>query len=188
MITEDDIRSRKWVPSRPNLLQHALAYTRALAEGKKYTLMVWPEHCLIGTPGHNVVEPINGALQRWSGHNLDIVHYIPKGSCPLVEMYSGLKADMEIQQIQSTQLNRELIGRLLQAERVLVCGQALSHCVKSTLSDLLDNWPPQRLKDVVLLKDAASSVGGFEAAGEAFYQEMLQRGARVCPIAEAFAF
>lgn len=186
-ITESDIRSGKWVPTRPSLLQHAIAYAAALEAGKRYTLMVWPEHCLIGTPGHNVVEPLNAALQSWSGHTLDVVQYVNKGTCPLVEMYSGLKADMEMPHIKQTQLNRELIARLLQADRLIVCGQALSHCVQFTVRDLLDNWPATRIKDVLLLEDGCSPVGGFEESAKSFQKDLLQRGAKLVRCSEAFA-
>lgn len=186
-ITEQDIKEGKWKPARPALLKHALAYANALEKGKRYTLMVWPEHCLIGTPGHNVVEPLNAALQSWSGHNLDVVQYVNKGSCPLVEMYSGLKADMELPGVKDTQLNKGLIARLLQADRLIVCGQALSHCVQFTMRDLLENWPANRFKDVILLSDGSSPVSGFETHGTDFHKDLVKRGARVLSCAEAFA-
>ena len=49
-----------------------------------------------------------------------------------------------------------------------MCGQALSHCVNYTVRDILDNWPPNEANRITILADCASSVPGFEAAGEAF--------------------
>jgi len=185
-ITEKDVNEFTWVPSRPELLQHALEYVRGLEANKRFTLLVWPEHCLIGTPGHNVAEPLNEALQSWSGHNLDIVNYINKGTCPLTEMYSGLKADVELKHDESTQLNRKLVARLLEADRVLICGQALSHCVQFTTRDLVANWPKHRLKDVCLVEDQCSPVSGFEKAAVDFVADMRAAGVTVCKTEDAF--
>jgi len=185
VIEEKDIEAGTWVPSRPELLEHSVKYVRGLDSNKRFKLLIWPEHCLIGTAGHNVNEPLNQALQLWSGHNFDIVNYVNKGTCPLTEMYSGLKADVELPD-PSTQLNRSLIKRLLEADRVLVCGQALSHCVQFTTRDLLANWPKQRLKDIWLLEDQCSPVGGFEAAASTFVSDMRAAGVTVCKTADAF--
>jgi len=185
-ITEQDISDFTWVPSRPELLQHAMEYVRGLNANKRFTLLVWPEHCLIGTPGHNVVEPLNTALQAWSGHNLDVVNYINKGTCPLTEMYSGLKADVELKHDESTQLNRKLVTRLLEADRVLICGQALSHCVQFTTRDLVANWPKNRLKDICLIEDQCSPVANFEQAALAFVSDMRAAGVTVCRTEDAF--
>jgi len=185
-ITEKDITDLTWVPSRPELLQHALEYARGLDANKRFTLLIWPEHCLIGTPGHNVVEPLNAALQSWSGHNLDIVNYVNKGTCPLTEMYSGLKADVEVKDEESTKLNRKLVARLLEADRVLICGQALSHCVQFTTRDLIANWPKNRIKDVCLIEDQSSAVGGFEKAAADFVADMKAAGVTVCRTEDAF--
>jgi len=186
LITEKEISDFTWVPSRPELLQHTIEYVRGLESNKRFSLLVWPEHCLIGTPGHNVEEQLNTALQNWSGHNLDIVNYVNKGTCPLTEMYSGLKADVELKHDESTQLNRKLVARLLEADRVLICGQALSHCVQFTTRDLVANWPKQRLKDLWLIEDQCSAVATFEKAAGAFVDDMRAAGLTVCQTADAF--
>lgn len=186
LITHDDVEAGTWAPSRPELLEHCKNYTKMLEENKRFVLCVWPEHCLIGTAGSNVVAEVDQALQQWAGHNLDTIQYIHKGSNALTEMYSGLKADVIVPSDCSTHLNTKLISRLLQADRVLVCGQALSHCVNFTLRDLADAWPKDRMKDLVLLEDGASSVPSFEEAGAKLITDMKARGLTVCKVADAF--
>jgi nicotinamidase-related amidase len=186
LIEEKDIQAKTWVPSRPELLTHALEYVRGLEHNNRFKLLIWPEHCLIGTSGHNVVEPLNTALQNWSGHNLDIVNYVNKGTCPLTEMYSGMKADVELPHDDSTKLNRKLLKRLLEADRVLVCGQALSHCVQFTTKDLLANWPKERIKNIWLIEDQCSPVTGFEDKAAGFVAEMRAAGVTVCKTNDAF--
>jgi len=186
VIEEKHIHDKTWVPSRPELLPHALEYVRGLEANKRFKLLIWPEHCLIGTGGHNVFEPLNGALQNWSGRNLDIVNYVNKGTCPLTEMYSCLRADVELNHDSTTQLNRKLIKRLMEADRVLVCGQALSHCVQFTTRDLVAHWPKDRIKDVWLVEDQSSAVPGFEAAAASFVADMRAMGVTVCKTENAF--
>jgi len=186
VITAEDVKAGKWSPSRPEFLPHALKYTQALKTNKSFVLCVWPEHCLIGTPGHNIVPIINDAIQAWAGHNLDTINYVNKGTNALTEMYSGLKADVVIDRDPSTQLNKAFIDRLKQADRVLVCGQAMSHCVNFTMRHLAANWPKERMKDLVLLEDGASSVAGFEALGKEFVADMKKMGCTVCNVKDAF--
>lgn len=63
-------------------------------------------------------------------------------------------------------LNQELIDTLKRADKVVICGEAISHCVNYTVRDLAAAWPRERLADLVLLTDCASPVPGFEAAGQ----------------------
>jgi nicotinamidase-related amidase len=114
----------------------------------------------IGTPGHNVVPVLNEALLAWSGAKLKTIHYVMKGTNSLTEHYSALKADVEIPDDPSTGvhdcdycadienltvcctgLNVRLITQLQGADKVIVCGQALSHCVNFTVRDLAESWP-----------------------------------------------
>jgi hypothetical protein len=41
--------------------------------------------------------------------------------------------------------------------QLIVCGQALSHCVNFTFCDILDTWPEAERARLVLLTDGASS-------------------------------
>lgn len=186
LITPKDIEEGKWTPTRPSLLQHSLEYTRALEADGRYVCCIWPEHCLIGTPGHNVVPSINKALQSWAGHHFDCVNYVNKGTNCLTEMYSGLKADVVIFEDPSTALNTKLIERLMEADRVLIGGQAKSHCVNFTLRDLVAHWPTDLCQKLVLLCDGTSSVTGFEKEGDKFVEDMKKSGVKVCTIKEAF--
>lgn len=68
--------------------------------------------------------------------------------------------------LMKSRLNRKLIDTLLLADKVVICGQALSHCVNFTTRDLVKYWPVDKRAQLVILKDCASSVPGFESKGE----------------------
>ena len=74
---------------------------------------------------------------------------------------------------------------LLKFDKVLVCGQAKSHCVNYTVRDLVQYWPKDQLHKIHILTDTMSSVTGFEEAGEAFEKDMREAGLTVCTSAEA---
>ena len=65
-------------------------------------------------------------------------------------MYSALKAEVEIAEDPETCLNAGMIARLGSKERVLVCGQAQSHCVNFTVRDLVAHWPQEDLHRIVV--------------------------------------
>ena len=62
MIAAKDVETGKWRSTNPQFQKRAADYVRSLDKNKRYVLVVWPEHCLIGTWGHNVVDPIQKAL------------------------------------------------------------------------------------------------------------------------------
>jgi nicotinamidase-related amidase len=86
-----------------------------------------------------------------------------KGQNPLTENYSVLAPEVLTRHDGGTLdvRNQPLVDHLLSADRVIVAGQAASHCVKSTLEDLLDEIrarDPRLASRVYVLRDAMSSV------------------------------
>ena len=90
-----------------------------------------------GTPGHAVVPLLNKALQQWSGLTGKQVNYIMKGQNCETIMYSALSADVPIESDSGTYADNELVSKLHAAERVIICGEALSHAVNYTTRDLM---------------------------------------------------
>ena len=57
-----------------------------------------------------------------------------------------------------------------------VITEALSHCVRATVTDIARSLGFNCLKRFVFLTDASTSVPGFESYGEAFLTEMRSHG------------
>ena len=121
-----------------------------------------PQHCIVGTNGHAVVDRVNAALHKWCDERARAVEYVIKGNNVLTEHYSALRADVECSDDPRTQFNQAVFDRLRAADRVVVCGQALSHCVAFTMRDLVAKWPAAEAAKLVLLTDCASAVPTFE--------------------------
>lgn len=145
------------------LRQYAEHYCRSLEKAGRYRLYLWPFHCLLGSEGHTLVGVIEEArlfhaFCRSAQNPLEA-----KGSHPLTENYSALSTEVleshDGRPVGSRKT--DLVERLLAADRLLVAGQAASHCVKSTLDDLLEEIErrdPSLAGKVYVLADCMSAV------------------------------
>lgn len=78
---------------------------------------------------------------------------LTQGENNLTEMYSAIEAEVPLPEDPRTLTNFELVGGLKRAGKVIIGGQALSHCVNYTTRDLLRYWAPRDPADLVLLLD-----------------------------------
>ncbi len=156
------------------LCKQALHYTQALEKAGKYQLYLWPPHCLLGSDGHALAGIVHEArlfhaFARTSQSNVEV-----KGGNPLTENYSVLRPEVlsRFDGAALAQRNTQFVATLLAADAVIIAGQAASHCVKSTIDDLLDEIAAQDMslaKKVYLVTDCMSAVtvpdgkGGFAA-------------------------
>lgn len=183
-ITAAQVRARDYQPRSSAALPRTLAYLDALEAHGRYTLMVWPVHCEIGTWGHNVHADLRAAYNQWEEQQLRIATKVTKGENPWTEHYSAVRAEVPDSDDPHTQLNSQLIARLDRADILLIAGEASSHCVRATTEHVVANLPGCRTERVVLLTDCMSPVGGFEAEHDAFLANMGHRGVRLATAAE----
>jgi nicotinamidase-related amidase len=174
-----DVRNGKFLPREAGDLPRVLSYLDALEAGGRYSLMVWPPHCEIGTWGHNIQEDVRAAYNRWERAKLQPVHKVFKGMNAWTEHYSALQPEVPDVQDPLTQRNDSLIARLDQADTVLIAGEASSHCVKATTEHLASHLPSGRASKIVLLQDCMSPVAGFEEQARQFLATMQAMGATV---------
>lgn len=178
-------------PADATVLPRVLAYLDALEAQGRYSLMVWPVHCEIGSWGHNVHSAVRTAYNQWEDRRLRQVLKVTKGDNPWTEHYSALQAEVPDADDAATWLNRSLLARLDVFDTIWIAGEASSHCVKATVEHLADHLPSLlpsgHLEKLVLLTDGMSPVGGFEAQAADFIARMRQRGARTATCAQALA-
>jgi nicotinamidase/pyrazinamidase len=176
VITSKDVSAGLWRSRNPMLQERTRRYVEQLEGARRYALVVWPEHCLIGHWGHNVHAAVAAELDAWARKKLDVVDFVTKGSNPFTEHYSAVQAEVPDPADPGTLLNGRLIKTLAEADIVAIAGEALSHCVANTVRDIANNFGEDNIKKMVLLTDCASSVSGFEALGKDFVAEMTARG------------
>lgn len=178
-ITAAQVRQAVYAPRNPTHTAPALAYMDALEARGRYTLMVWPVHCEIGSWGHGVHAQVLAACGDWQQRQQRAVLNVFKGSNPWTEHYSALEAEVPDSHVPETCLNQPLLATWLQAERLIVAGEASSHCVRATVEHLLEQAPAGFAQRVVLLTDCMSPVRGFEAQHQAFLQQMQAAGVQL---------
>lgn len=157
LITQADIEIGKWrvnpaVVSILNLPDQIPAsnpyawfkaysehYVKTLTTDGKYPLTIWPYHAMLGGIGHAVVSAVDEACFFHTITRKTQVHYEIKGQNPLTENYSVLRPevlnDADDQPIAAK--NSAFLQMLLRYDRVIIAGQAKSHCVAWTVNDLL---------------------------------------------------
>lgn len=186
-ITAAQARAGEFRPRDAGALPRAQAYLDELEARGRYTLMVWPVHCEIGSWGHNVHAEVQAAAAVWQEDRQRHVDYLIKGTNPWTEHYSALQAEVPDAADPGTQLNRGLITRLDQASRLLIAGEASSHCVRATVEHLAAHLPSRDLAKLVLLSDCMSPVGGFEAQAREFLAGMQAQGLTLATSTELLA-
>lgn len=181
IITSQEMRDGKWTPRLLKYKQKFIDYGEALEVSGKFPLCIWPPHCLIGSSGNAVLPVLFDALGRWEETSLDNVDYVSKGSNPFTEHYSAVKAEVEDPNDPTTQLNTRLIKVLMDTDKILIAGEAGSHCVKNTVEDIADGFGDDTyVQKMVLLTDGVSPVISpfvdFPAVQDKFITDMAARG------------
>lgn len=180
---------RDWVVEYVTTLTDPATKANKLANNTyKGDPLIWPTHCIEDTEGHEVYGPLMTALNAASAAGIP-VHYFIKGQNEAAEMYSIFKAEMpapmplyrgvkgikdggEVPVTDSkvnvdhanlkTDFNQELFDKLrAEGKPIVVCGEALSHCVNWSTRDLneaMKALPAAEQLPISLLENASSMV------------------------------
>jgi len=138
-------------------------YCEELEKSGKYQLYLWPPHCLLGSDGHALAGVVHAARMFHAFTRGSQSYVEVKGGNPLTENYSVLRPEVlaRFDGQPLAQRNTQFVKTLLGADAVAIGGQAASHCVKSTIDDLLSELvaiDPALAKKVYLLTDCMSAV------------------------------
>ncbi len=138
-------------------------YAETLHKRGKYALTIWPYHAMLGGIGHALVPAVEEAIFFHSIARLSQPKFEVKGEHPFTEHYSVVGPDV------TEGPKGEILGKhndffikdLKEVDALVIAGQAKSHCVAWTISDLLDDireTDPELAKKVYLLEDCTSPV------------------------------
>ena len=175
-ISAAQVRAAQFVPRAPAHLPRTLAYLDALEGQGRYTHMVWPVHCEIGSWGHGIHAELLAACGAWQLERQRAVRHALKGMNPFTEHYSALKAEVVDPADPDTALNTQLVAQLAQADLLVIAGEASSHCVRASVEHLVEHLPAGHAPRLLLLTDCMGPVAGFEAAEQAFFAAMRAHG------------
>jgi nicotinamidase-related amidase len=147
----------------PWLLAQVAFYCEELARAGKYELYLWPYHCLLGSDGHALTGIVQEAQLFHAFAKQTQAWTEVKGGNVLTENYSILRPEVLLRHDGGSlaQKNTAFLGTLLNSDVIVIAGQAASHCVKSSIDDLLSEIvavDPALARKVYILEDCMSSV------------------------------
>ncbi|KAI0353064.1 Isochorismatase hydrolase [Trametes cingulata] len=131
---------------------------------ENYETRLWPDHCVIGTPGNELVPELD------TGRIDAVVH---KGTDPRVEMYSAFRSPLRNPPLATAVSDLEARLRAADVTDVFIVGLAGDYCVKNSARDSAElGWR------TYVVEDAVRSVGGADAWAETV-AELAPLGVRV---------
>jgi nicotinamidase-related amidase len=173
IVSAEDVRTGKW-RFNPALASHfgisaqvgqerLQHYTNKLEEVEKYALTIWPYHSMLGGIGHALVSSVEEALFFHSIARLSPPDFEIKGDRSFTEHYSVIGPEVERgpQDEKLGEHNDKFVKMLKDVDRLVIAGQAKSHCVAFTISDLLSDLQkeePALAGKIYLLEDCTSPV------------------------------
>ena len=196
MISYEDVKQGRWQVNQniannlniswQKLEKYASHYVKQLTENSKYPLTIWPYHSMLGGIGHGLVSSVEEALFFHSIVRSSQTQFEIKGDNPLTENYSVLSPEV-LENKQGEKIakkNTQFLNNLLSYDKVIIAGQAKSHCVAWTIEDLLTEIKqkdPNLATKVYLLEDCTSpvvipNVVDFSAQAEEAFQGFADAG------------
>jgi nicotinamidase/pyrazinamidase len=77
-ISYEDILNGFWIPKQASLKEYCKQYLLKLEENGRFKLTIWPEHCLVNSPGREVVDAVKFAIRQWEEQREKRAVYIQK--------------------------------------------------------------------------------------------------------------
>ncbi len=159
-ITAADVQAGRWRP----LIEPAwsVQYVERLEREAKKTLMIWPYHTMIGTPGQAITPALYEAIAYHAAARGAQPHFLAKGFLARTEHYSIVEPEVKIpeESERGGELNIPFMEMLATYDRIYIAGQAKSHCVLETVSSLMRYFAdrPGVIQRLHVLIDCTSSV------------------------------
>ena len=143
--------------------QMMIHYAEQLQKSGKYALTIWPYHAMLGGVGHALVPAVEEALFFHTVARLSQTDIVIKGDTPFTENYSVIGPEVLTGPMDELlgKHDQKFIQQLQEYDRLIIGGQAKSHCVAWTVSDLLDDimrTDTNLAKKIYLLEDCTSPV------------------------------
>ena len=176
--------------------QHLRHYAGKLASSDKLALMPWPYHAQLTGIGDALEPSIEEMTFFWGVCRGTQLRPETKGLHPLVEMYSVMCPEVtttlgmdgkEIPLGEAASRNVKFLEMIVKHDRIIIAGQAKSHCVAWTIADML-GWlyqkDPKLINKVYLLEDCTDpviipGVIDFTDMANAQFEKFRQQGCHI---------
>jgi nicotinamidase-related amidase len=173
IITAEDVDDGTW---RPLVMpEFSRRYVHRLEEKSKKQLTIWPYHVLIGGMGAALDPSLWSALMWHALARKTQPTWLLKGRVPQSEYYSAVQPEIDVPGHPQGVKQQGFLDAVAEADTVLVAGEAESHCVLETLSDIVAEFDdrPQQLQKIYVLQDCTSPVQHPDVDFHALAQEQF---------------
>lgn len=144
------------------LVEYSKWYVKKVTEDGKFPLTIWPYHAMLGGIGHSIVSSVEEACFFHGETRRTQVQYELKGQNPITENYSAINPEvLRDQHNRDIALkNIKLLNQIYEYDRIIIAGQAKSHCVNWTVRDILSEFKDDRAicEKIYLVQDLTSPV------------------------------
>ena len=171
VITLKDLDEGKWrAVINP---QASREYVKHLERDAKKALCIWTYHCMQGTTGAALENQFANMIYFHSVARKAVVQRLVKGQDPMSEMYGIIRPEYDTKGY----MNLEFLNKLERFDKVLIAGEAKSHCVLESIKQILEYYEtrPEVTEKVYVLEDCMSSISGYEDMANQMFEDFRKR-------------
>jgi len=171
MITLKDLDEGRWrAVINP---QASREYVKHLEQDAKKALCIWTYHCMQGTTGAALENQFANMIYFHSVARKAVVQRLVKGQDPMSEMYGIIRPEYDTKGY----MNLEFLNKLERFDKVLIAGEAKSHCVLESIKQILEYYEtrPEVTEKVYVLEDCMSSISGYEDMANQMFEDFRKR-------------
>lgn len=170
IIKPIDLTEGKWKAVKDPAISKN--YVRQLEKTEKQ-LCIWPYHCIKGTTGHALDNQFSNIIHFLAAAKNIPLEKIYKGEYPLTEMYGIFRPEYSM----SNDTNTELLEKIATFDKIVIAGEAKSHCVLESVKQLCEYYydKPEVTRKIYVLTDCMSDIPGFEKQSEIGYNILVSK-------------
>ncbi len=171
VITLKDLDEGKWrAVINP---QASREYVKHLEQDAKKALCIWTYHCMQGTTGAALENQFANMIYFHSVARKAVVQRLVKGQDPMSEMYGIIRPEYDTKGY----MNLDFLNKLERFDKVLIAGEAKSHCVLESIKQILEYYEtrPEVTEKVYVLEDCMSSISGYEDMANQMFEDFRKR-------------
>lgn len=171
VITLKDLDEGRWrAVINP---QASREYVKHLEQDAKKALCIWTYHCMQGTTGAALENQFANMIYFHSVARKAVVQRLVKGQDPMSEMYGIIRPEYDTKGY----MNLDFLNKLERFDKVLIAGEAKSHCVLESIKQILEYYEtrPEVTEKVYVLEDCMSSISGYEDMANQMFEDFRKR-------------
>jgi nicotinamidase/pyrazinamidase len=183
IITSKDVEYGRFKPIvNP---EWSIDYLKTLEKNANKPLCIWPEHTMLGTPGHALVPALYEVCYFHAITRKSQTSFQVKGDIPESEMYGVFSPEVKVPENIKGEINTNFLKILDTHDKILIMGEAKSHCVLESIRQLVDFFhdQPDSLAKIYILEDCMSSVQhpdiDFETIANEEFEKFKKQGVAI---------